>query len=178
RYGVFELGASHAGEIAWTASLVQPEVVLVTNVTGAHLGGFGSMQGIADAKAEIFAAAAKGASAIINRDDSFADFFTAQAQAAGLGIISVSSQGDADFSASDWHEDAQGSQFVLHRQGNSLPVTLSLPGRHQLANALQAIAAVAALGVDVSDPWHRLATVGPVAGLYGSCSIGPGRQVV
>lgn len=164
RYGVFELGASHAGEIAWTASLVRPEVVLVTNVTGAHLGGFGSMQGIANAKAEIFAAAAPGARAIINRDDGFADFFTAQAQAAGLHIISVGSQGAADFSASGWREDAQGSHFVLHHQGNSQPVMLSLPGRHQLANALQAIAAVAALGLDVSERLHRLATLQPVAG--------------
>ena len=166
RFGVFELGASHAGEIAWTASLVQPEVVLITNVTGAHLGGFGSMQGIANAKAEIFAAAARGASAIINRDDSFADFFSEQARAAGLTLISVASASDskADFRGSDWHEDAAGSHFVLHHQGNSWPVTLSLPGRHQLSNALQAIAAVAALGLDVSECLPRLASMQPVAG--------------
>lgn len=163
-FGVFELGASHGGEIAWTVSLVAPDVVLVTNVTGAHLGGFGSMQGIANAKAEIFAGAQKGARAIINRDDSFADFFTQQARAAGLEIITVSAQGAADFCASDWQEDAQGSRFILHHQGNSWPVLLSLPGRHQLSNALQAIAAVAALGVNVSERLPRLNGMAPVAG--------------
>lgn len=164
RFGVFELGANHAGEIAWTTSLVRPEVVLVTNVTGAHLEGFGSMQGIANAKAEIFSGAVTGATAVINLDDDFADFFRDEARRQGLKLLSVSSEGTADFSASGWREDAHGSHFELIHQGQRHRVTLPWAGRHQLNNALQAIAAVAALGLDVVPRLERLASLAPVTG--------------
>lgn len=162
-FGVIELGANHLGEIAWTASLVKPEVVLITNVTGAHLEGFGSLQGIANAKAEIFPAAAHNATAIINLDDAFADFFTAQAQKAGLKIVTVSANQPADFSATAWHEDANGGHFTLHWKGLARPVSLAWPGRHQLTNALQAIAAVVALGVDISARLAAFSTLPSVA---------------
>ena len=57
---MIELGANAPGEIAWTSGLVKPNVALITNVTGAHLEGFGSMDGIARAKAEIFTGCAAG----------------------------------------------------------------------------------------------------------------------
>ena len=63
RQAVIELGANAPGEIAWTSGLVKPDVALITNVTGAHLEGFGSMDGIARAKAEIFTGCAAGATA-------------------------------------------------------------------------------------------------------------------
>jgi UDP-N-acetylmuramoyl-tripeptide--D-alanyl-D-alanine ligase len=54
RYGVFELGANHKGEIAYTSGLVEPQAAVINNVGVAHLEGFGSRQGIAEAKGEIF----------------------------------------------------------------------------------------------------------------------------
>lgn len=149
QFAVIELGANHLGEIAWTASLVKPQVVLVTNVTGAHLEGFGSLQGIANAKAEIFTAATEGATAIINLDDDFADFFSARARKAGLNIVTVSARAPADVSATDWREDTHGGHFTLHWQDKSWPVSVSWPGKHQMINALQALAAVQALGVAI-----------------------------
>src|SRR5690606_38022257 len=65
RYAVVELGASAPGEIAWTSGLLKPEIALITNVTGAHLEGFGTLGGIAAAKAEIFSGMATGSIAII-----------------------------------------------------------------------------------------------------------------
>lgn len=164
QFGVFELGANHPGEITWTASLVKPDVALITNVTGAHLEGFGSMQGIANAKAEIFSGVKAGGTAIINQDDGFADFFAEQAQAKGLKIITVSRMGKADFVATNIELTAAGSRFKLTRKGKPYFVELSLAGEHQVSNALQAIAAVEALGVEVIKHLDRLAAMTPVSG--------------
>ena len=168
RYGVFELGANAPGEIAWTSSLVKAQVGLITNVTGAHLEGFGTLQGIADAKAELFAGLADGATAIINLDDSFAPYFTERAVAAGLRICRVGqaeNAGDeADFIASDIHTDEAGVSFQLSHGGEQWPVRVPLPGRHQVSNALLAIAAVVACGEALGSALQRLAQLQPVPG--------------
>ncbi|RJG16808.1 UDP-N-acetylmuramoyl-tripeptide--D-alanyl-D-alanine ligase [Alcanivorax profundi] len=162
RYAVIELGANAPGEIAWTSQLTKPKVVLVTNVTGAHLEGFGSMQGIANAKAEIFGGCVPGGRAIINNDDSFAEFFAGEAIKAGLNVIRISTRGAADLYAEQivLHQDR--AEFVLQPLGET--VTVPLPGAHQVNNALMACAAVRALGVELAEVLPRLATLKPVPG--------------
>ncbi|MED5388139.1 MAG: UDP-N-acetylmuramoyl-tripeptide--D-alanyl-D-alanine ligase [Pseudomonadota bacterium] len=162
RYAVIELGANAPGEIAWTSSLTKPKVALVTNVTGAHLEGFGSMQGIANAKAEIFGGCQPGGQAIINNDDSFADFFAGEAQKAGLTVIRVSSQAPADLFAEHIQHHQDRVEFVLQPLGES--VTVPLPGAHQVSNALLACAAVRALGINLTDVLPRLGRLKPVPG--------------
>ncbi|MFN3713931.1 MAG: UDP-N-acetylmuramoyl-tripeptide--D-alanyl-D-alanine ligase [Alcanivoracaceae bacterium] len=164
RFGVFELGANAPGEIAWTVSLVKPQVVMVTNVTGAHLLGFGSMQGIANAKAEIFSATAPGALAIINADDSFADFFAARAEAAGLRVVRVGRHPEAAWRAENIQLDSLSVQFDLNTPAGQWPVRLPLPGAHQVSNALMALAAVAEAGVPLAEAIARLANLKPVKG--------------
>ncbi|MFN3586458.1 MAG: UDP-N-acetylmuramoyl-tripeptide--D-alanyl-D-alanine ligase, partial [Moraxellaceae bacterium] len=66
RYGVFELGANHRGEIAYTSGLVQPHAAVITNVGTAHLEGFGSRRGIAEAKGEIYGGLLPDGVAVIN----------------------------------------------------------------------------------------------------------------
>lgn len=164
-FGVFELGANAPGEIAWTVSLVRPEVALVTNVTGAHLEGFGSMQGIANAKAEIFEGVQAGGAAVINLDDDFAEFFSARARAHGLRVITVSvDQENADLYASDVSLTASSCHFRLHRAGNSWQVDLPLPGRHQVINSLMAAALVFELGLAPDSCLPKLAQLQPVKG--------------
>ncbi len=69
RYAVFEIGMNHAGEIAPLTRLVRPHVAIVTTVEPVHLEFFGSVEAIADAKAEIFAGLEPGGAAVINRDN-------------------------------------------------------------------------------------------------------------
>ncbi|MCH8544366.1 MAG: UDP-N-acetylmuramoyl-tripeptide--D-alanyl-D-alanine ligase [Alcanivorax sp.] len=176
RYGVFELGANAPGEIAWTSSLVKAQVGLITNVTGAHLEGFGTLQGIADAKSELFGGLAKGATAIINLDDSFASCFAERAAAAGLRLCRVGQAENvsaeaggvadhvADYVADDIQTDDTGVSFLLCRGGEQWPVRVPLPGRHQVSNALLAIAAVAACGETLGPAIQRLAGLQPVPG--------------
>jgi len=53
RYAVIEMGANHAGEIAYTSTYTQADVVIITNAGAAHIEGFGSLDGVAKAKGEI-----------------------------------------------------------------------------------------------------------------------------
>lgn len=175
RYAVVELGANAPGEIAWTSALVKPQVAMITNVTGAHLEGFGSMQGIANAKAEIFSGCEQGAQAVINADDSFADFFSEQAKAQGLSLIRVSAQGEADLYAQDIQLTRDAVRFVLQPLGEI--VTVPLPGRHQVLNALMACAAVQALGVDLAQALPRLNQLKPVPGRMNVRPMGGGVVV-
>ena len=175
RYAVIELGANASGEIAWTSSLAKPKVVLVTNVTGAHLEGFGSMQGIANAKAEIFGGCQAGGQAIINNDDSFADFFAGEAEKAGLTVIRVGSQAPADLYADTIRLHQDRVEFVL--QPLCETVTVPLPGAHQVSNALLACAAVRALGVNLGEVLPRLAQLKPVPGRMNLHAVGDGVLV-
>lgn len=164
RFGVFELGANAPGEIAWTSSLVHPAIAMITNVTGAHLEGFGSMQGIADAKSEIFSGMKEGDTAIINSEDSFADFFTAQARKQGLVIRRIGFDASNDLYADQLDVQRDLSHARLHVDGQALPMTVPLAGRHQVINALMAIAAVREAGVSIAEALQRLAHLAPVKG--------------
>ena len=178
RYGVFELGANAPGEIAWTVSLVKPQVALVTNVTGAHLEGFGSMQGIADAKAEIFSGVAEGGFAVINLDDGFADYFADSARRHGLNLITVSARhDDADLFASDIRVDQDSVAFALHVAGQNISVKVPLPGRHQVSNALMALGALHALQWPLADVVERFAQLAPVKGRMNLIRQGQGLLV-
>lgn len=164
QFAVVELGASAAGEIAWTTSLLRPQVAMITNVTGAHLEGFGSMQGIANAKAEIFSAMSAGSVAIINRDDSFADFFADIARAKGLMLVSVGVDASNDFSVTNVVPARDHCSCVVMYQGASYELSIPLAGAHQVGNALMALAAVTSVGVPLGDAIQRLQAMQPVKG--------------
>src|SRR5213078_773163 len=84
RYSVFEMGMNHAGEIAPLTALARPHVAIVTTIEPVHLEFFGSLEAIADAKAEIFTAIEPGGAAVLNRDN--AQFARLQASAKSAGV--------------------------------------------------------------------------------------------
>lgn len=177
RQAVIELGANAPGEIAWTSGLVKPRVVLVTNVTGAHLEGFGSMDGIARAKAEIFGGCVEGGTAIINNDDGYASYFADQARANGLKVqfVGATHTEGCDLYAEQVTLDDQGSDFLLQPTG--LRVRLPLVGAHQVSNVLQALAAVQALDVDLGQVVPSLLGLQPVSGRMNVLACGNGTLV-
>lgn len=141
QFGVYELGANHQGEIAWTSSLVQPEVGVITNVTGAHLEGFGSLQGIADAKAELISALTPQSALVLNQEGGFFEHFNTQAQQQQVPVVRISKEdSSADYFATNVRVKPTSTEFICHHQGEAYPINVSLPGEHQVANALQAIA--------------------------------------
>lgn len=165
RQAVVELGANHLGEIAWTTSLAEPQVAVITNVTGAHVGEFGGMGRIAQAKAEILAGLPAEGVAVLNRDDAY--FATWATLAAPRDVLDFA----IDLPQARVHAralvcDAVGRYaFTLVVDGQIAGrVQLGLLGRHNVSNALAAAAAALALGVEPSDVLVGLADVSPMAG--------------
>ncbi len=159
RYAVVELGANHPREIAELVKLVAPQVALVTNAGPAHLEGFGSLEGVARAKGEIYSGLAEDGVAIINADDQFATLWHELAQ--GRRVISFGAQ--ADVSAT-YQVDVNGQ--LLHWQGldRECAFTLPLLGEHNLRNALAASAVALALELDTTLIAQGLQGMKPVPG--------------
>jgi UDP-N-acetylmuramoyl-tripeptide--D-alanyl-D-alanine ligase len=164
-YGVFELGANHKGEIDYTSSLVRPRVALVNNIGSAHLEGFGSIEGIAEAKSEIFNHLSADGIAVINADDAFCEFMKTKTKAFKQLNFSREANTNADIQATGLNMDAAGCYgFTIHYQGQQLAVQLPLAGIHQVSNALAASAMCLALGISLTDIVSGLARLAPVKG--------------
>ncbi len=148
RTAVIEMGANHPGEIARLTELAQPDVGVITQAGDAHLEGFGSREGVARAKGELFAGLRDGGIAVINADDAYADLWRglARGQQLTFGI-----EMPADISARRIEAVEQGSRFQLSIPGGHAQVNLPLPGRHNVLNAMAAAACGAALGMDVDE---------------------------
>ena len=148
-FGVIELGASQAGEIAYTAAITRPDVALINNVAAAHLQGFGDLHGVARAKGEIYSVLKPDGIAIINNDDNFAEFWKKQIN---NPIITFSSQSRADVTANNIQLDQnQCPQFEIEYKGEKNFVRLSLAGLHNVNNALAATACCVAIGISLKD---------------------------
>jgi UDP-N-acetylmuramoyl-tripeptide--D-alanyl-D-alanine ligase len=144
--GVFELGANHQHEIDYTSSLIKPDIALINNIAPAHLEGFGSIDGVAEAKSEIFNHMSHQGVAIINSDDDYAHFITNKTQ--HLKQITYSSKKTAQVYATQITADSQGcAHFVLNIESQRCSIMLSMPGRHQVDNALAAAAMAHAANV-------------------------------
>jgi len=148
QYAITELGANHAGEIAFLTHLVHPDVAIITNAAQAHLEGFGDLEGVACAKGEIFQGLGPHGVAIINADDSHAGFW--RQLSGSRRIITFGIDHPADVSAKNIHCNATGqAQFELTINNESVPIQLQLMGVHNVANALAAAAAGYALGLSI-----------------------------
>lgn len=177
QFGVFELGANHAGEIAYTSGLVRPQAAVIINVGTAHLEGFGSREGIARAKGEIYQGLTEDGVAVVNRDDDFAELWLQQLQ--GRCVLTFSERGDADVRATDITSgDMPQYRFTLHVGTQSLPVRLQLLGRHQIMNALAAASLAHACGVPLSRIRDGLEKTRPFAGRTVLHELGQGRHLI
>lgn len=151
RYAVVEMGASAAGEIASYCHWAEPDIALVNNVAPAHLQGFGSVEGVARAKGEIYQGLSARGIAIINRDEPFADDWLQSL--AGRTVFSYGLGNDmVDVRALAVESLADGCcRFRLWIRGESAEVTLTIPGRHNVMNALAAACCAFAAGVALAD---------------------------
>jgi UDP-N-acetylmuramoyl-tripeptide--D-alanyl-D-alanine ligase len=162
---VFEMGMNHAGEIRDLASMVRPHVALITKIAPAHLENLGSMEAIADAKAEIFSRLAGDGVAVIPADDDFAGRLTAAArQSRAAFLIDFGWSPRAAVRVLSYTEDAQGGAGQFDVMGQKLDIRLALPGRHQAVNAAGVVAAAFAAGVGPEMALDALSRLQPVAG--------------
>lgn len=145
QYAIVEMGANHPGEIASLVSIAQPDVALVNLVAPAHLEGFGSVEGVARAKGEIYQGLRSGGFAIVNADMPYTDLW--QSALADKQVIRFALDGQADITAKDCQTSPRGSHFMVALDGVCHFITLPLPGRHNIGNALAAIAVGQALAL-------------------------------
>lgn len=177
-YAVVELGASGAGEIAYTTGLTQPQVAILNNARGAHLEGFGSLDGVVKAKGEIFAGLAEHGTGVVNLDDPNHHYWLGLL--AGKRVLTFSLRSaSADLYASHLaaHSDCCFS-FVLHAQDQQQPVQLAVMGQHMVANALAAASAALALGVSLPVIAQGLSTFVGVSGRMSVLRRADGLRVI
>jgi UDP-N-acetylmuramoyl-tripeptide--D-alanyl-D-alanine ligase len=165
RFGVFEMGMNHAGELAHLTTLVRPHVALVTAIAPAHTAFFPDESAIADAKGEIFAGLEPGGVAIIPYDSPHRDRLIAAAVPHAARIVTFGIDQGADVRAIETMRTASGGTFVTAAIGErELSFTVGPPGLHWVSNALAVLAAVEAVGGDLALAGLALAELDGLAG--------------
>jgi UDP-N-acetylmuramoyl-tripeptide--D-alanyl-D-alanine ligase len=150
KYGVFEVGMNHFGELRSLVGFVRPHVALVTTIAPAHLEFFRSCEAIADAKSEIFEGIAPGGAALIPADSPYADRLKARAHQAHVSrILKFGEKAGSDARLIAYEEMAGGSQVKADICGMPVDFRLSAPGKHIAQNAIGALLVVAMLDGDV-----------------------------
>ncbi|WP_296402757.1 UDP-N-acetylmuramoyl-tripeptide--D-alanyl-D-alanine ligase [Psychrobacter sp.] len=158
RYAVLELGANHVGEIAYTATMVKPDVACILNIGTAHLGEFGGRDNIAKTKAEIYQALTDLSTAIVPSDDDYTEQLTAIAKKHTSKVIhygwqQLESSGCnlPQVYATQVETTALHSHFKLHFaigvDESVVEVTLPMSGQHNVSNALAAASCAYAAGI-------------------------------
>lgn len=163
QFAVIEMGASAVGEIAYMARLAKPDVSVVNNVGTAHVEGFGSVDNIAKGKGEIYEYLPKQGVAAINLDDAFSGQWIEQNRNRTRLTFSVHQAADVQAKNIQANSIQQYSFYLCHRQQDVL-VSLSLVGKHNVANALAAATCAIAVGVDLESIKRGLEAVQSVKG--------------
>lgn len=150
---VVEMGARGAGHIARLCETARPTIGVVTAVAAAHLEHFGSLEGVAAAKAELVEALPADGAAVLNADD---ERVAAMAARTAAQVITFGERGEV--SARDVRLDDQlRPSFRLVTPWGERTVALSARGEHNVANALAAAAAALAAGVPLEGVAEGLA---------------------
>ena len=158
RYGVFEIGMNHAGEITPLTRMVRPHVAIVTAVEPVHLEYFNSVEDIARAKGEIFLGVEPGGAAVINRDNPHYALLADLARDAGIErIVGFGEHTDAEVRLNDVTLKERVSCIAATVLGEEVSYKLGAPGRHQVQNSLAVLAAVSLLGGDLAQACLALA---------------------
>lgn len=147
RFAVVEMGAARAGDIAYLMQFVCPQIALVTNAMPAHLDGFGSLDGVARGKGEIYQCLADSGTAVLNADDASAPLWQSMIGRRTLIRFGWRSGAAAEVSARAVRVDAEANTcFTLVLPAGEYPVCLPVPGLSNVSNALAAAALALAAG--------------------------------
>lgn len=176
-FAVVEMGAAKAGDIDWLCELARPTVALLLNAMPAHLQGFGSVEGVAAAKGEIFDRLGESDVAVINADQPFAKQWRKRAGAATVLDFALQ-QGAAISARGIQSRGVEGSSFTASTPVGEIAMRLALPGVHNVANALAAVAVGLACEVSLTDIRDGLESLQPVDGRVRALRSGQGATVI
>jgi UDP-N-acetylmuramoyl-tripeptide--D-alanyl-D-alanine ligase len=165
RFGVFEMGMNHSGEIAALTRMVRPHVAVITWVANAHIENFADGEpGIARAKAEIFEGLEPGGTAIWPADNDHAPILGRAAEAVGARSIRFGWKGGADVRVLRADIGAASTDLVADVMGEELHCRIGMAGRHWVGNALAVLACVKAAGGDLAEAGLALAQLSDLPG--------------
>jgi UDP-N-acetylmuramoyl-tripeptide--D-alanyl-D-alanine ligase len=174
KFGVFEIGMNHAGEIAPLVRLVRPHIAVITTVAAAHLQFFSSVADIAAAKAEIFLGLEPGGTALLNADHDYLHVLFNHARRAGVGkVVTYGYDQSADWHIADVELLPTRTIARVTHGSNAYGVSIPVPGRHILANAVAALAVVALSGEATAPAVSALAQFGAPEGRGETTRLGP-----
>lgn len=166
-FAVIEMGASGLNEIKYTVSMADPEVVLLTNASAAHLEGFGSLENIVQAKGEIIRYAPQAATAVLNMDDPHYNDWVGMLNGRKHLSFSHRAESNADIRLLNKQTILpQGYQLEVDVQGNTYPVELHVMGEHMIQNVLATLAVVKGLKLDVEQAARNLSQFKAVKGRF------------
>ena len=165
RFAVVEMGANAGGEIAYTTALAEPDIAHITCVAPTHVEGFGSLQGVARGKAEIWQGLGAGGIAVLNLDD--VNVMAQYKPRTGVKAVTISAAGkpEADYRLAALQDDGlAGTRFELQAPQGTVGIRLALPGLHNAANALAAASLALEAGATLLQVREGLASAGSVKG--------------
>lgn len=169
---VFELGMNHAGEIAPLTQMVCPHVGLVTRIAPAHIEALGTLEAIADEKAQIWSSMADNGVAIIPVDDPLGEKLAELATSQGVSrVVTFGTNQGADVRVSAFDTGPNGSRGQMMIFGEAHDFSLQISGAHWAGNAAAAVAAALFCGVESTDAVAALAALAPLPGRGGAVQI-------
>lgn len=170
RYAAIEMGANHPGEIAYVARLAMPDVAIISNAGPAHLEGFGSVEGVAKAKGELLDALPDDGIAVLNADDPYHDSWRERVGSRRVVRFGFSKKAEVRAQAhtlvTGFEDGRFQTRFTADINGRHLDIHLPLCGRHNVRNALAALAAGHALGLNDKALMSGMMRVPPVSGRF------------
>lgn len=144
-FGVIEMGTNAPGEIKRLSEIISPDYAILTNISPTHLEGLGDIKGVADAKAEFIENMDEEGTLITNSDDNWcakiSRRFSGKVVGYGFGK-------DALIRASNVKRNESGFDFMVN---DSFPVAVRIMGKHNIYNALAAIALCFSIGIRLEE---------------------------
>jgi len=144
RFGVFEAGTNHPGEIKSLCAVLQPDWGVVTNVGPVHIEFFGSEDAIAREKAELLKCLPAAGLAVINKDSAGYEILR---DASPCRVVTVSTKSGADYVCRAWHAESRRAVVEETASGERVDIELPLPGIYNMINGMEAMAVARAVGV-------------------------------
>jgi UDP-N-acetylmuramoyl-tripeptide--D-alanyl-D-alanine ligase len=167
KYGVFEVGMNHIGEIAPLAKIVEPDIAIITTVSPSHIGNMGSLEAIVDEKCQIFAGLRENGIAMVHGDHPLFNRMQTNAKAHGVhNIFTVGRKAGLDARLLHYQPVQQGTKSLVTAEifGKIIAYPLQFAGDHYAFNSLYVLLTAEVLGIDLGETMQQLAKVQPVIG--------------
>ncbi len=176
-FAVVELGANHLGEISYTSNLVRPDIAMINNIAAAHLEGFGDLAGVARAKGEIFEGLSESGVAIYNQDSPYASKWQWRLTDKNVRKFSCLKKSDC-FSSNVVLDENGCATFSLNTNVGRTFIELTVPGRHNVCNAVAAASVALECGASLDDIRLGLADMARVGGRLNIHQLGDNFKLI